>query len=417
MANANPNDHWFARQSEWQVRESIHAKCKRGDGLRGLTSLRDERGAAATVFVLFLGSGVLIALFAMTADAGAVFRERRVTQAAADASSLAVASFCALGSPECASQSNLVNKAQEFANLNSDDGVSDLQNLCGFTPMSPCTNQSEVTCKPVPSNLQRYGRVVVTTKNQNGSTKINSPFLSLILNESNTSTTSKSCSQTAWGKANSASVQLPLAISICDYQADGFKILRDYSSQLTNCPTVIKDSQGINISPQPRNVVNGWAIVSPSGEDLLCLRTRNLTVGMGLDTLPPGMERCNDSSISGSDSKRVLAGFISANLGKKVFVPVIASTSGTGSGSAQRVTSPVVGFFTFIFYGYDLGSNIRDGCGARNCPEFSGVSAAQCGSRDACIWGQFSRGIVPGALVSRDTSFPPVGAQAVELLP
>lgn len=385
--------------------------------MRRLTLLRDERGAAATVLVLFLGSGVLIALFAMTADAGAVFRERRVTQAAADASSLAVASYCALGSPECASQSTLVNKAQEFANLNSDDGVSALQNLCGFTPMSPCTNQNEVSCKPVPSNLQRYGRVVVTTKNQNGSTKINSPFLSLILNQSNSSTTAKSCSQTAWGKANSASVPLPLAISICDYQADGFKILRDYSSQLASCPTIIRDSQGFNISPQPTNVINGWAIVSPTGQQLLCLQTRTLVVGAGLDTLPPGQERCNDASISGSESKSVLANFISANLGKKVFIPVVASTSGTGSGNAQRVTSSVVGFFTFVFYGYDLGSQIKDGCGARNCSEFTGISAAQCGSKNACIWGQFSRGIVPGALVSRDTSFPPVGAQAVELLP
>lgn len=364
-----------------------------------------------------MGSGVLIALFAMTADAGAVFRERRVTQGAADATSLAVASLCALGSPDCATQSTITAKAQEFANLNSDDGVSGVQNACGFAPLSPCTNQTEVSCKPVPSNLPRYGRVVVTTKNPDGSTKINSPFLNAILGEPESPTTSKSCSQSAWGKANSASIPLPLAITICDYEAEGFKILRDYTSQLSQCPKVIKDVQGFTISPQPQNVINGWAIVTPSNQELLCIPPRTLSVGMNLDTLPPGQERCNDSSLSGSDSKRVLADYISANIGKKVFIPVIASTSGTGSGSAQRVTSQVVGFFTFVFYGYDLGSQIKDGCGATNCSQFDGVSAAQCGSRDGCIWGQFTRGIVPGALVSRDTSFPPVGAQAVELLP
>lgn len=385
--------------------------------MRRLAALRDEVGAAATVFVLFVGSGVLLALFAMTADAGAVFRERLVTQSAADATSLAVASLCALGSPDCSTQSNLTSKAQEFTNLNSDDGISGLQNVCGFTPLSPCTNQSEITCKSVPNNLPRYGRVVVTTKNPDGTTKIKSPFLDAIFGEPQSATTSKSCSQSAWGKANAATVPLPLAITICDYQAEGFKILRDYTSQLAQCPGIIKDAQGLTISPQPQKVINGWAIVSPSGEQLLCIPPRTLTVGMSLDTLPPGQERCNDSSLSGSDSKRVLADYISANIGKKVFIPVIASTSGTGSGSAQRVTSQVVGFFTFVFYGYDLGSQIKDGCGATNCSQFTGVSAAQCGSRDGCIWGQFTRGIVPGALVSRDTSFPPVGAQAVELLP
>lgn len=384
--------------------------------MRRLDVLKDDRGAAATIFILFLGSGVLLVLFAMTADAGAVFNERRVTQISADSASLSVASYCALGSPECGHQINLKAKAQEFANLNSNDKISDLQNLCGFTPLTPCSNQSEVSCKPVPSSLQRYARAVVSTKNQDGTTKVKSPFLDAILGVSTSTSTSEACSQAAWGKANAASVPLPLAISICDYQADGFKILRDYTSQTQTCPTIIKDAQGLTMNPQPQKVINGWVIFSPTGQPLLCLNSLNITIGMNLDTLPPGQERCNDASLSGSNSKTVLANFISANLGKKVFLPVIASTSGTGSGSAQRVTSPVVGFFTFIFYGYDLGSQIKDGCGARNCVEFSGISSAQCGSRDGCIWGRFSRGIVPGGLVSRDTTFPPVGAQAIELL-
>lgn len=379
--------------------------------------MRDDRGAAATVFIILASSGFLFVLFAMTADAGALYRERQVTQNAADATSLAVASFCALGSNECASSSSILSKSQEFANVNSNDGISKVDSLCGYTPLNPCSSQSTVKCKSVPSGIQRYGRVEVSTQNLDGTTRISSPFLSALLNVSDLSLKSKSCSQSAWGKANSASIPLPLAITICDYLADGYKILRDYSSQLTACPTTIKDVQGQAIFPQPTNVINGWAIFSPTGQQLLCLPVQHLTIGMSLDTLPPGQERCNDSSLSGSDSKRVLSSFISANLGKKVFIPVIASTSGTGNGQAQRVTSTIVGFFTFIFYGYDLGSQIKDGCGSSPCSEFAGQSAAQCGSQRACIWGRFSKGIVPGVPVSRDTSFPPVGAQAVELLP
>lgn len=394
--------------------------------MRGLRSLRDERGAAATVFVLFIGSGVLIGLFAMTADAGALYRERRVTQTAADASSLAVASFCALGSPECASQSALVSKAQEFANLNSDDGVSALANLCGFTPMSPCTNQSTVSCKAVPANLPRYGRVVVSTLNKDGSTKINSPFLSLILNQSSTATTSKSCSQTAWGKAHTAEIPVPLAITICDYLTDGYKLIQEYSEQLPNCPTTIRDVQGIALSPQPTNVTNGWAMFRPFGQQLLCLVPRRINVGDVLETLPPGQESCKDASISGSASKTYLQTFISANLKKKIFIPVIASTSGAGNGNAQIVSSNSVGFFYFVFLGYDFGSNQKGGCGdityrstEPECQNFTAQDFSSCtnSNKRGCIWGRFTKGIVPGASVSRDTSFPPVGAQAVELLP
>lgn len=377
----------------------------------------NQEGAAATVFILFMGSGLLFVVFALTSDAASIYQERRVTQNAADAASLAVASYCALGSPECADAASLFSKSQELANLNSDDSLTLVENVCGFTPLNPCTNQESVSCQVVPSSIQRYGRVTVSTNNPGSSSEVQAPFLNALLGEENLQLTSKSCAQTAWGKANSAMIPLPLAITICDYQTDGFKILRDYSSQLTSCPSIIKDSQGITITPAPTNVINGWAIFSPSGQDLLCLPEKLLTVGMNIDTLPPGQERCNDASLSGSESKQVLANFISANLGRKVFIPVIAGTSGTGSGQAQRVTAQVVGFFTFIFYGYDLGSQIKDGCGRTTCAEFQGQSAAQCGSQRACIWGKFSKGIVPGAAVSRNSSFPPVGALAVELLP
>jgi hypothetical protein len=379
--------------------------------------LKGDHGAVATIVVILSAAGLLLTGFAMTSDASALYRERVAIQSAADQSSLAVSSFCALGSSQCASSVSLESNAQEFANLNSDDGASLLTSLCGFTPMTPCSSQSTTKCKTIPSGIQRYNRLTLGTKNKDGSTTISTPFLNALTGKTISDKTGTSCAQSAWGKANSANVPIPIAITICDYQNDGFKILRDYSTQLTECPTTIYDVQGLVISPQPKNVINGWAIFAPTGEALYCLIPKRLVVGTSIDTLPPGQERCNDASLSGSDSKRALSAFISANLGKKIFIPVIASTSGAGSGQAQRVTSTVVGFYTFIFLGYDFGSQIKDGCGSISCTQFAGVSAANCGSRDACIWGQFSRGIVPGASVSRDTTFPPVGSSAVELLP
>lgn len=385
--------------------------------MRKLIALKTENGAAAVLFIMIFGAGFLFVLFALTADAGALYRERRTTQNAADLTALAVASYCALGDVKCATSESIAATAQDFANQNSDDKFTNLESICGFTPLSNCLNQAIVECKPVPENIQRYARLVINTKNQDGTNKVLTPFLGALLNNSNLSATFESCAQAAWGKANSAYIPIPLAITICDYESNGFKIMRDYSSQSPACPTTIRDVQNFVIEPQPRNVINGWSIYTPLGQPLLCLREQVLTVGNTIETLPPGQERCNDAGLSGSDSKRVLANFISANLGKRVFIPVIASTSGTGTGQAQRLNAPVVGFFTFVFYGYDLGAQIKDGCAVTSCPEFTGISTQGCGSQRGCIWGEFSRGIVPGVPVSRDTTFPPVGAIAIELMP
>lgn len=381
--------------------------------------INEERGAFTTIFLAIISSGLLFFLFALTADAGTVFFERRSIQNAADATSLAVASNCALGSSNCSDSVAIQNVAQSIANSNSPDSLSTVSKMCGFIPLSPCTSTSELDCKAVPANLPRYGRVVLSTKNFDGTTKVRTPFFDLFSGSEDLSSEVKSCSQSAWGKASSANIPVPLAITICDYQTDGYKIIRDYSSQLQSCPTTIRDIQGIAISPQPTNVINGWAIFAPDGQQLFCLTPQRITVGMALTTLPPGQERCNDQGISGSDSKNVLTSFIFNNLGKKIFIPVIASTSGTGAGQAQQVVSNTVGFFTFIFLGYDFGPQARAGCGDSRtpCSEFAGQSTAGCGSTRSCIWGRFTRGIVPGVPVSRDTSFPPVGAAAVELLP
>lgn len=387
--------------------------------------LKDDRGAAATVFFLLAGSGFLFVLLAMTSDASALYRERRITQQAADATSLALASYCALGSDICTNSSSLLAKAKEFADSNSDDGLSDVDSICGTTPMTPCANQAVVSCKTTPGIAQKFARVVVSTKNPDGRTAISSPFLGALLGEENLSFSAKACSQSTWGKANLANVPLPLAITICDYKTDGFKILREYglqpdrtyTPQLPACRTEITDVQGQRIEPQPRNVINGWTIIAPSGQQPVCLQPQRLVIGMTVETLPPGQERCSDPELGGSTSRQALLDFISNNLGKKVFIPVIASTSGSGNGNAQVVSAPVVGFFTFIFLGYDFGPEGAAGCGATTCSQFAGESATQCGSKNSCVWGQFTRGIVPGVPVSRDTTFPSIGAQAIELLP
>lgn len=380
---------------------------------------RGERGAITTLFVVFASSGLLFILFALTVDAAALYLERRSLQNAADATSLAVASNCALGAPDCSNSVVAQNLAQSFANLNSPDGVSTIKSLCGFSPLSPCTPTGEIECKAVPANLARYGRVELVSKNQDGSSRVSSPFFNFVFGNSSAEVEIGSCSQSAWGKANAANIPIPLAITICDYLTDGFKVIKDYSTQLQNCPTTIRDVQGFALSPQPSKVINGWAIFAPTGQSLFCLTPQQITVGMSLDTLPPGQERCNDAGLSGSQSKDILTSFISANLGKKIFIPVIASTSGTGAGQAQRVSSQTVGFFTFIFRGYNFGPQARAGCGNPQtpCQDFAGQDTSGCGSTRSCIWGQFSRGIVPGVPVSRDTSFPPVGAAAIELLP
>lgn len=386
----------------------------------------DERGVIAPLFASLLGAGFLFIAFALTSDASALYLEKRTLQNAADSTSLAVASYCGLGSTNCQNAVTIQAEAQTIANLNSGDANSNIDSVCGFNPLNPCSTTPPPGCKPVPSNLPRYGRVVLSTKNPDGTLKVKTPFINYLIGNSNSEVQFSSCSQSAWGKANAAEIPVPLAITVCDYLTDGYKLIQEYSEQLPNCPSTIKDVQGITLTPQPTNVINGWAMFTPIGQQLLCLVSRRVIVGDVLETLPPGQESCKDSTISGSASKTFLQSFISANLKKKIFIPVIASTSGAGNGNAQIVTSNAVGFFSFIFLGYDFGSNQKGGCGDTTyranepeCQNFTAKDFADCSNSNkrGCIWGRFTKGIVPGASVSRDTSFPPVGAQAVELLP
>lgn len=378
--------------------------------------LRSEKGAVSTFFAIVFASGILFIAFAITSDASAIYFERRSLQNAADSTSLAIASNCALGSVYCVDGISAKNEAQVIANANSPDGFSTLKIICGSTPLSACTPTPAVECKSVPSNVPNYGRVVLSTQNADGTDKVKSPFFNYLIGNSNSEINVNSCSQTAWGKAAAANFSVPVAMTICSYLTNGYRVIKNYKSEAPACPTIIKDVRGVALSPQPSNIVDGWIIYRRTSEQLKCFPPQPpLIVGLGISSMPPGQETCTDAG-GGSNGKTVLASLISANLNKKLFVPVISSTNGTGTGSDRIISGNIVGFYTFIFYGYDFGPKGKDGCGKTYCAEFAAEDTADCGSKRDCIWGKFSIGIVPGVSVSRDT-FPSVGAQAVELLP
>jgi hypothetical protein len=84
-----------------------------------LRRIRDERGAVAVIVALLMVALLGAAAFAV--DVGAMYSERAQLQNAADAAALGVAQACAKGA--CG---NMTSTAQTLANLNSNDGSSNV---------------------------------------------------------------------------------------------------------------------------------------------------------------------------------------------------------------------------------------------------------------------------------------------------
>ena len=141
--------------------------------------IKDESGVVAPLFAALLGAGALFIAFAVTSDASALYLEKRTLQNAADATSLAIASYCGVGSTDCQNAVSIQSAAQNIANLNSGDANSKVETICGYNPLTPCSTTPPAGCKTVPSNLPTYGRVVLSTKNQDGTSKVKLPFLTI----------------------------------------------------------------------------------------------------------------------------------------------------------------------------------------------------------------------------------------------
>ncbi|MFM8446970.1 MAG: pilus assembly protein TadG-related protein [Candidatus Nanopelagicaceae bacterium] len=104
---------------------------------------RKDDGVVAIIVAILFSSLVFVGFLAIVIDGGALYRERRVLQNAADSATLANTRECALQTSNCSSQSF----ASAYTNANSPDSLSNVKELCGKT--SGTTGLNLNTCAPI----------------------------------------------------------------------------------------------------------------------------------------------------------------------------------------------------------------------------------------------------------------------------
>lgn len=210
----------------------------------------------------------------MVFDVSSLYSERRVIQNAADSSVLATVQECAIGglgsilnvsasypSEICGTQAYAQEFASKYANFNSPDSLTKVEELCGKTPLAACNGLGAglYECKTINPAYKNYVRIKTNSQTAAGNS-ITTLFTSLT-NPNDATITLKGCAQAAWGKAAFAPVFFPLALPICDYSISGTKLISDFSS---NTPIVVG---GCTITDLNGDVFN---YVSPTkGFDLL----------------------------------------------------------------------------------------------------------------------------------------------------
>jgi hypothetical protein len=182
-----------------------------------------ERGAVAVIVALVVSAFVLTGVAALTVDAGSLYAERRVVQNAADAASLALAQACAQGVVASCSPSS--SDLSSLADLNSPDGLTAIDSVCGSVapfascgalPVSPTLVQCDKLPSPAPVN---WVEVRTKTLSTGPNSSVVPGFFANLSDPSYHGTAVKACARTAWGPIGTYTASVPIALSLCMFDA------------------------------------------------------------------------------------------------------------------------------------------------------------------------------------------------------
>jgi Flp pilus assembly protein TadG len=399
--------------------------------LGDLEKWKSERGAVSLLFAILFSSGLIIGLFVIVADVSSIYVERRVVQNAADASAIALAQECALGgygeivglnpssaSRVCNDESSYRTFVSKYANINSPDSLTNITSVCVNSLTAACpthTPEGTFDCNAVPSQYRNFVRVKTDTQSPNSSSL--PPIFASALSGSTTSVDIKGCTNAAWGKAGSAPVFLPFALPICKWRDSFRDYIKEFSSNSTTTSCSFTDLEGVTRSIN--GVTPGFALLANFGCPTFDVNRNPLQVGA---ILPIERALSRVEACANNIPANYFYNQLSLLVNKTLFLPIVTQIlCETSSGTYRPITEvncgqgqyrfQVAGFFGFKYLGSKLQNNFT-GIG----PLSGGAWPSDCDSNTNCLYGEFSRAIVPGADISTDTTIPSVGALAVQLL-
>jgi Flp pilus assembly protein TadG len=377
-----------------------------------------ERGAAAIIVSIFVATGVLIGLLAMTVDVGALFNERRLLQNGADTASVAVATACAKKTSDCTSSVASNTSAKLFANLNAGtDQVSGISEICGYSngaaALSTCKTAGGATTWDCQANTKypSYARVRTLTQASDGTNTLPTIF-ARALTPNTTSTTVHACAQAAWGAPGSAGILFPLALSACDFKMDSNATIFNFKDnfkpgQGRSCS--ITDANGV--SHTYRDTVTGSIYLQipgdnednednedngDNGDNGDCSTPKDITVNSWVSRETNIVQLCSSR----------YATVLESLLNKVLAIPVFDKLSNSGIGSSLQVH--IDSFVAFTFKGYKLKGNRLGGIAP------AGGWPSTCKSNQECFFGTFGRSVQPGSIEPNNPNF---GLVSVQLIP
>ncbi|MEI8240019.1 MAG: pilus assembly protein TadG-related protein [Actinomycetota bacterium] len=298
----------------------------------------------------------LLGVGAMVIDLGAAYVEKRQLQNGADAGALAVAQDCAQ-TANCGTNPGI---AQNYANLNANDGTSKVDVVCGKGPgLSPCTGPAPTAAAAATG----WVRVSTSTRTPSGGNQVD--FVLGPVVGSVTGKTLHASAAAAWGGMGSGDI-MPLTFSVCEWIGMG-------GSLATGTFPAGRFYIYFHGVGGKKETGVGSCTPSPSGQDLpggfgylassSCVTSLVAGAWVGIEpgnSLPKG---CNPA----------------AWMNTEVLIAIFDQERGTGNNGEYHIA----GFVGFQLLGYKFQGN-KKSPSSFQCPLASGNSGV-------CLYGEFTR--------------------------
>jgi hypothetical protein len=180
--------------------------------------LNTDRGAASTIVVLLLATGVLLGMTAMVVDVGRLYNEREELQSGADSAAMTVALDCAKRRAACTTLG--MANSEDAADANAKDGRSNVVELCGWArtvtlPACALPDNGNLTdC--IGSAPTGINFIQVRTRTEVATDDYVLPFaFAQTMAGTGTGATVAACARVAYGPPRSG---LAVTISACEYE-------------------------------------------------------------------------------------------------------------------------------------------------------------------------------------------------------
>lgn len=362
----------------------------------GAGRLGDDRGAVMVLVGVLLAAGVLTGMLAIVIDLGRVYAERRIVQNGADAAALALAQHCARArtDPACQSQGNAVAVAQDLANGNAPDGITQVSEVCGSTPLAGCgaTTATWSNCID-PPGVSRYARVRTNTQTSSGDLFFPAIFAGLTSPTGKPNLSVGACAQATWGTASSAMILLPFVLPACPNVPYGEAVvIEDFDPAAPNTSCTTLDGTVLD------SVTKGFAFADLPGDNMVCTVPVAIDVG---DVIPV---ETSLTQLCGPDITQALDPFVAS--GDPLVFPVVGGHEQTGQG---QYAFTIITFRSFVLYGYKL----KNKQGGQAPPGGWASTACKQGAQRSCLYGTFIEEVVPGDIGDG----PDLGVVAIALIP